>query len=120
MIVGHAREGRETLPETAPALTLPAYLPLVVELLGKSVAVPALGLGGLVTGIGHPALAPRTVRGLVDESALTVTRHASLLPMCGLVAPGRGLLTATMTDEYARALGATIELAIDWLSRVPA
>ena len=44
MIVDHAREKGETLPETAPAL--PAHLPLGVELLGRSVAVPALGLGG--------------------------------------------------------------------------
>ena len=99
MIVGHAQEGGETLPETAPALAL---LPIGVELLGKSIAVPALGLGS-------PAFDPWTVRCLVDVSAL-------LLPMCGLVAPGRGLLTATMTDEYALALGAvaTIALAIDW------
>ena len=60
--------------------------------------MPALGLGSC-------ALAPWTVCGRVDESALTVTRHTPLLPVCGLVDPSRGLLTATGTDEYARALG---------------
>ena len=58
-----------------------------------------------MTGLGRLALAPRTVR--VDESALTVTRYAPLLHVCGLVAPGRGLLTATVTNGYARALGVT-------------
>ena len=31
-------------------------------------------------------------RSTMDESALAVTCHAPLLPVCGLVAPGRGLL----------------------------
>ena len=71
-----------------------------------------------MTGLGRPTLAPRTIRGLADISTLAVIRHAPLLPVCGLVAPGRDLLTATVTDEYARASGAiaTISLAIDWPS----
>ena len=119
MIVGHAREEGETLPDTAPALALPASFPLGVELLGKSVAVPALGLGGLVTGLGCRALVPLTVRSRMDENALAVTHHAPLLPMCGLVAPSHGLLTATVTDEYARVV-TTIALVIDWPSQGPA
>ena len=90
MIIGHAREIGERLLETTPAL------PFRVELLGKSVAVLALGLGGLVTG--H-ALVPRTVCGSVNENALAVTRHAPLLPVCGLIAPGRFLLTTNGTGE---------------------
>ena len=37
-----------------------------------------------MTGLASRALVPRTVRGLVDEGALAVTRHAPLLPVCGL------------------------------------
>ena len=53
------------------------------------------------------APAPRTVRGLVDGSALAVARPALLLPECGLVAPGRGLRTAPRVTECACALGVT-------------
>ena len=55
--------------------------PLGVEILVKSVAVPAFGLG-------DHALAPRPVHGPMGVSALAVTRHASPLPVCGLVDPG--------------------------------
>ena len=48
-------------------------------------------------------LTPRTVRDRVDKGALAVTRHAPPLPVCGLGAPGRGLLTAAGTAECARA-----------------
>ena len=58
-----------------------------------------------MTGLGRHSLVPRTVHGRVDASALAVTRHPPLLPMCGLIAPGCGLLTATVIDGYARALG---------------
>ena len=80
-------------------------------------------LGQLVTGFGHRALVPLTGRGHMDESALAVTRHAPLLPICSLVAPGRGLLTATETDGYAHTLGVTgrtIVLTITWPLRGPA
>ena len=60
-----------------------------------------------MTGLGRHALVPRTFRGRVYESALTVTCHAPLLPMCGLVAPGRGLLTAAVANGYTHTLGAT-------------
>ena len=70
--------------------------------------MPTLGLRGRVPGLASRALAPQTVRGLVDESACAVTRHAPPLPICGLDAPGLGLLTATGTSEYTRALGATV------------
>ena len=46
----------------------------------NSVTVPALSLGDC-------ALAPRTVHGRVDDTALAVTRQASLLPTYGLVNP---------------------------------
>ena len=58
-------------------------------------------------GLGSRAVVPRTVRSCVDESALAVTRHAPLLPVCGLVVPGCGLLTATGSVGYGRALGAS-------------
>ena len=97
-----------SLRGTAPAHALPVHLHRVVKMIVKSVAVPTLGLRGRVPGLASRALAPRTVCGLVDESALAVTRHAPPLPMCGLDAPGLGLLTATGTSEYTRALGATV------------
>ena len=74
----------------------------------KSVAVPALGLGGRVPSLGSRALVPLIVRGHVNESALAVTRHAPPLPICHLIDPGRGLLTTTGTDRCARALRATV------------
>ena len=107
MIVGHALEGGEPPPETAPARDLHAYLPLGVELLVKGITVPALGLKAIVLCLGSRTLAPRTVRGHVDGSALAMTRHDRLLPVCGLVAPGRGLLTATGTNGCAHSLGVT-------------
>ena len=123
VIVSHALEGGTTPPETAPARALHAYLPLGVELFVKSIAVTALGLEVLVLCLGSHALTPRTVRSLVDESALAVT---SLSPSAH-VRSRRGLLTATRTSECVRALGvttplavSTITLAIDWPSRGPA
>ena len=74
----------------------------------KRVAVPVHGLGGRVTSLASCALALWTVRDLVDEGALTVTRHAPPLPVCGLDKPGRGLLTAIGTDGCAQALGVTV------------
>ena len=110
MIADHPLARLAALPGTAPAHALPVHLPCVVKMIVKSVAVPALGLGGRVPGLVSCALAPRTIRSRVDESALTVTRHAPPLPVCGLNAPGHTLLNATGTVgcARARALGATI------------
>ena len=100
MIVDHALGDGETLLETAPALHV--YLPIGVELLVKSITVPALGLERHVPGLESRALDPRTIHGHVDESALAMTRHAPLLPVCGLIALGRGHLTATGKDGCSR------------------
>ena len=51
--------------------------------------------GGRVTGLVSRSHVPQTVRGVMDEGALAVTRHAPLLPVFGLGGPGRGLWTAT-------------------------
>ena len=102
MIVDHPLARLAALPGTAPAHALPVYLPQEVEILVKSVAVPVHGLGGLVTGLASRAFAPRTVRGHMDKDALAVTRLAPPLSVCGLNAPGRGLLTPTVTAECAR------------------
>ena len=72
----------------------------------KGVTVPVHGLEGLVTGLASCALAPWTVLGLVDESAVVVTRHAPLLSVCGLSGPG--LLATTGTVRCACALGVTV------------
>ena len=105
MAVSRGREGRETLPETAPAPL--AYSPLGVGIPARSIAVPALGLGVTVTCRVGRVPTPRTVRGLVDGGALAVTRPALLLPAYGLVAPGRCLRAATGIAECARAFGVT-------------
>ena len=65
--------------------------------------MPALGLGGRLPSLESRPLAPRTVCGRVDKSALAVTRHAPHLPGCGLDTPGCSLLTTTGT-----ALGTTV------------
>ena len=93
--------GRERFSCFLPP-ALHVYLSRVVEIPVKSVAVPVHGLGGHLTSLANRAVSPRTVRSLVDEGALAVTRHAPLLPVCGLDDPGRGLLTATRTIECAR------------------
>ena len=103
----------ESLPGPAPAHALPVYLPRGVEILVKSVAVPALSLGGRVPCLESRALAPQAVCGCVDENALAMTRHTSLLPVCVIVDPGRDLLTATRTNEYAHAPGATVRCRDD-------
>ena len=69
------RERRETLPESAPL----AYPPLGVGILTRSIEV------AVACRVGR-ALAPQTVCGLVDGSALAVTHHDLLLPACSLVA----------------------------------
>ena len=61
-----------------------------------------------MTGLASRALAPWTVRSLVDESALAVTHHAPLLPVCGLCSTGHGLLATTGTVGCARTLEVTI------------
>ena len=83
VIVGHALARLERVLGTASAHALHGLLPREVEILVKGVAVPGHSLGGRVTGLASRALTPRTVCGLVDEGALTVTRHAPLLPMPG-------------------------------------
>ena len=80
MVVDHALARLASLPGTAPAHALPVYLPREVKILVKSVAVPVHGLEGRVTGLTSRAVAPRTVRGLVDGNALAMTRPAPLLP----------------------------------------
>ena len=87
----------ESLPAPAHAHALPVYLPSGVEILMKSVAVPALGLGDC-------ALTPWTVHGQVGDNTLAVARHAFPLPVCSLVE----LLTAPGTDECTRALEVTV------------
>ena len=79
--------------------------PLGVGILERSIVMPALGPEVTVT---CRAPAPRTVRGLVDGSALAVSRPAPILPVCGLVAPDRGLRTATGIAECTHALGVTV------------
>ena len=74
----------------------------------KGVAVPFHGLEGCVTDLASCALALQTVRGLMDENALAVTRPAPFLPVCSLDDPSRGLLTATGTVKCARALKVTV------------
>ena len=106
MIADHPLARLAALPGTTPAHALPVHLPCVVKMIVKSVAVPTLG--GRVPGLVSRALAQRTIRSHVDESALAVTHHAPLLPVCGLNAPGHTLLNATGTVGCARALGATI------------
>ena len=100
MIVDHTLARLVGLPGTAPAPALHVYLPRNVEILVKSVAVPVR-----VTGLVSYAITPRTVRGRVDEGALTVTLPAPLLPVCSLDDP---LLTGTGTAECARAFGVTV------------
>ena len=95
-------------PGTARAHTLHVYLPREVEILVKGVAVPVHSLEGRVTGLASHALAPRIVRGLVDDSAIAVTLPFPFLSMCGPDDPGCSLLTATGTVEFARTLGVTI------------
>ena len=106
MIVGHALARLESLLEIAPAHTLHDLLPRKVEILVKGVVVPVRGLGGYMTGLASHALIPRTVRGLVDEGTLAVTRHAPLLPVCSHGSPS--LRIATGPVEFARALGVTV------------
>ena len=88
VIVDHALARLAGLPGTAPAHALHVYLPRMVGNLVKGVAVPVHGLEGRVTGLASCALAPRTVRGVVDEGALAVTCHALLLLVYGLDDPG--------------------------------
>ena len=113
MIVGHALARLESLPGTVPALH---DLPREVKILVPGVFVPVRGLGGRVTGLASRALVPRTVRGLVDEGALALTRHAPLLPVCGLGGPGRGLWTVAGPVGFARTLGVTVRCLDDCAS----
>ena len=81
MIADHPLERLAALLGPAAAHALPVHLPRLVKMIVKGVAVPALGLGGRVPGLASRDLAPRTVRGRVDESALAVTRHTPPLPV---------------------------------------
>ena len=102
MTIGRGQEGWETLLETARAPL--AYPPLGVGILTWSITVPDLGLEVTVACRMGRTPAPRTVRGLVDASALAVARADLLLPAYSLVAPGRGLRTALEVNECARDL----------------
>ena len=79
----------------------------------KGIVVSVHGLGGRVTGLESRALATWTARILVDDGALTVTRHSPLPPMCGLGGPGYGRQTATGPVGFARALGVTVRSLAD-------
>ena len=96
------------LPRTAPALALHGPLRREIKIFVKSVVVPVRDLEGCVTGLTSRALAPRTVRGLVDAKALSGILHTSLLPACSLGSPGRSLRTATGLMEFTRALRVTV------------
>ena len=102
MIVDNALAGLGSLPSRAHALHGP--LPLEVESLMEGVIVPVRGLKGHVTSLASRALVPRTVRGLVDTSALAVTCHTPLLPVSGLSSPGCGLRNATGPVGCSRTL----------------
>ena len=69
--------------------------------------MPVRCLVGRVPGLASCALAPRTIRGLVDAGTLTGTLHTPLLPACGFGGPGRGLRTATSLVEFVRVLAVT-------------
>ena len=53
---------------------------------------------GLEVTVACCALAPQIIRGLVDGGTLAVTSH-DLLPVCGLVGPGRGLRAVLGVNE---------------------
>ena len=74
VIVDHALPRLASLPGTAPAHTLHAYLPREVEILVQGIAVAFHGLMSRT-------VTARTIRGRVDEGALAVTDHASPLPV---------------------------------------
>ena len=70
--------------------------------------MPTLSLVGHVPGFTSRALAPRPIRGLVDECALAGARHAPPLPACGLGSPDHGVWTATGAVGFACALEVTV------------
>ena len=77
--------------------------PSEVEILLKGVVAPVRGLGGRMIGLASHALVPRTVRGLVDETTLAVTRHAPFLPVYGLGGSGLALgVTIRGLNDCAR------------------
>ena len=96
------------LSGAAPALALPGPGCLVWMVLGKGAVVPLRGLVGRVAGLASRALAPRPIRGRMDEGALAGARHAPHLPACVLDGPGRGLRTAPGAVGFAHALGVAV------------
>ena len=94
--------------ETAPARALHACLPLG----GRAFCEEHHGAhsrsqGACALSRECLSLSPLTVRSHADVNALAMTLHDHLLHVCGLVTPGRGLLTATGTVQCACALGVT-------------
>ena len=108
MIVSRALSGLGSLPRPPTALALPGPLPLEVESPVKGIVMPVHGQGGQMAGLAGRASVPRTVHGLVDGGAPTVTCLAPLLPICGLGGPSCGLWTATGLVGCAHTLGVTV------------
>ena len=100
--------GLGVLPWPAPALAFHGLLSRVVGRLVESVVVPAHGSVGCVPGLASCALAPLSVRCLVDAGALAGALHTPPLPACGLGVPYRGVRTATSHVGFAHALGVTV------------
>ena len=82
------------LPGAAAALALP-----VQAVLGKGDVVLARCLVGRMAGLSSHALAPRPIRGRVDECTLAGARHVPPLLVCGLNGPG--LRSAAGTVRFA-------------------
>ena len=75
------------LPGAAPTLALPGPPCHVTGSPGKGDVVPACGLVGRVPGLASRALAPRSVRGLVDACALAGPFTLPFCPCAVLAVP---------------------------------
>ena len=69
--------------------------------------MPARGLLGRVPGLASHALAPRTVRDLVEACTLVGSLYALPLPTCGLGSLSHSLRTAPGAVRFTCALGVT-------------